>query len=201
MNLLHRMLSVFKRVMRGEDIILVQQSVDAWNRQFKAGRWDRLMHSQPNTKRISQLIEGMVRTQPLSVLDVGCGNGGLAALLASNAQISYCGLDASEVAIEIAKSLVPSARFEVSNAETPSVDLGIFDVIVFNEILYYTNPHTVLPRYRAHAGDTTRIIISVVQFSRSWFIWRRIRKYITRMHTEQIEANGRTWQIAMGEYA
>ncbi len=195
----NRFFRFLRRVVQGEDVFMVRQSRDAWNLQFKHGSWDRLIEGQPNTARIAELVlnakpnEGIYR-----VLDVGCGNGGLARLIAD--QVDYTGLDISGVAIDTAKSVAPAGRFIVADAERPPEDLGEFDAIVFNEVLYYMNPREVLPRYRRYATHHTRLYISVLRFWRTFFVFRRIRKHIRIERRFSVKDRSHQWDIVIGRF-
>jgi len=69
------------------------------------------------------------------ILEVGCGNGALAARLAPRAA-AYTGLDGVEVALSAARRAVPSGRFMRGflPCELPP---GAYDLIVLSEILYF----------------------------------------------------------------
>jgi 2-polyprenyl-6-hydroxyphenyl methylase/3-demethylubiquinone-9 3-methyltransferase len=78
---------------------------------------------------------GPDRTPP-RVLDVGCGTGLLRARLEGTGVGDYVGVDLSPTAVETAERRhLARARFVVGDAAT--LDLGRFDVVVLNEMLYY----------------------------------------------------------------
>lgn len=74
-----------------------------------------------------------------SVLDLGCGAGHLARLLADRGVRRYVGFDFSEKRLEHARSVVPEFRFEVADAYTTdlfdTVDYGIVTCTEFLEHL------------------------------------------------------------------
>lgn len=198
--ILSRTFRFLKKVLSGEDAVLIRQSKGEWNRQFRDGRWDRIATSAPNTTRIAELIRGKVQAYQgtLRVLDVGCGNGALARLLVGQERISYFGLDFSEAALVAARTAVPTGTFILADAEHPPKDLGTFDIIVFSEVLYYADPRTVLPLYIEHAAIDAHLFISVVQFIRSPFVWGRIRRTIDIVEREVVtdKKTGTRWDIA-----
>ena len=78
---------------------------------------------------------GPDRTAP-RVLDVGCGTGLLRARLDGSGIGDYVGVDLSEAAVEAAdRRRLARSTFRVGDAA--SLELGRFDVVVLNEMLYY----------------------------------------------------------------
>jgi 2-polyprenyl-6-hydroxyphenyl methylase/3-demethylubiquinone-9 3-methyltransferase len=78
---------------------------------------------------------GPDRTAP-RILDVGCGTGLLRARLEGAGIGEYVGVDLSAAAVETAeRRRLAHASFLVG--EIDSLDLGRFDVVVLNEMLYY----------------------------------------------------------------
>lgn len=199
----HKFFGLLSRLVRGEDILLVPQATEQWNRQFSSGTWDRLVRNQPNTTRIAEHVLERVRAKAgiTRVLDVGCGNGGLAALIAKDPSIDYVGIDIAASAIDIAREASPQGTFIEANAAQAPHDLGIFDMLVFNEFLYYLDPRIVLANYRACADAQTYVYISIVRSWRSWFLWRRIRRFLRISRFESIPGyQGNQWDIAIGTF-
>jgi 2-polyprenyl-3-methyl-5-hydroxy-6-metoxy-1,4-benzoquinol methylase len=201
MNVITRMYALIRRLLSGEDIVPVRQTKEHWNSQYEKGAWDRLTYGQPNTEFIADyIIEQAKRGEAISVLDVGCGNGGLARLLSEQVNISYCGLDISPTAIETAQSFHPHAKFIVSEAMTPPETLGTFDIIVFNEVVYYFEPADLIGRYKLHARPGTVILVSIVRTWRSWFIWSRVG-HVVRIETKRtLKDEAHVWDIAIASY-
>lgn len=183
-------------------MVLVQQTKEQWERQFADGTWDRLQEGQPNTAELARLISEYadMRGTPVRVLDVGCGNGGLAKLIATEPGIDYTGIDISETAITAARMVAPKARFIAANAEQPPSDIGTFDVFVFNEVLYYMNPDRVLLRYHIHAKKDARIFISMLRFWRTPFIFHRIRRHLRIDTRLSVVDRSHRWDIVSGHF-
>lgn len=192
-----RIRNILARLYRAEDVLLVHQSPEQWDEQFRKGRWSRLTHRQPNTA----LIAGMVldeAAQGSRVLDVGCGNGALARLVDNSAaKVEYKGIDFSERAIEQAKASSPQMIFLVMEAENPSFASEKFDLIVFNEVLYYVDPSKALPAYRPYAVEGAVVIVSMVCSWRSRTLWRRIEKELETITTLRVVSpqTGRSWEV------
>lgn len=195
-----RLLKFLERVFRGEDVILVPQTKEQWEQQFVSGRWNRLREGQANTAEVARLVldYASAKGERAHVLDVGCGNGGLARLIAH--AVNYTGIDIAESAVFSAREAVPQGVFIVCDATHPPDNLGAFDILIFNELLYYIDPRTVLPRYRKHASSDARVYISVVHFWRSWFIWRRIKQKLQITERLAVKNSSHRWDIAVCTY-
>lgn len=200
MTLLKRILGFLQRLLRGEDVVLVSHTREQWEQQFAAGKWNRLQEGQPNTAELARLIFDYADTKGgrLRVLDVGCGNGGLARLIADT--VDYTGIDIATSAITSAREVAPHGTFIVGDAMNPPENLGVFDVVVFNEVFYYMNPDRSLSRYHIHATADARIFISVLHFWRTPFVFQRIRRYMhfdTRFYVSDDVCR---WDIAVGHF-
>ena len=139
-------------------------SEDEWNQQFSTGKWDYL-GKVPVERARSAVIIGVFGHGKLKVLDVGCGEGLLTDFLFPDQQKGYLGIDISKAAISIAKNKRNRYSFKQTRAELfePSNDQGPFDLIVFNEVLYYFDHIQLMKKYstsRLLAPDGV-IIISV----------------------------------------
>jgi trans-aconitate methyltransferase len=79
-----------------------------------------------------------------TLLDIGCGVGDLRPLVPTH---RYTGIDPHSQALRTAMNRHPSDRFVCENSETWKPDQQ-FDVVVFNESLYYlSNPLAALMKY------------------------------------------------------
>lgn len=195
-------LAFLSRVCRGEDVVVVRQGRGQWNTQFSAGKWDRLQEGQANTLEIARRILDVARTknEPIRVLDVGCGNGGLAKLIVGRVGIKYVGIDISDTAIMAARTIVPEGKFLCVDAEYPPSDLGMYEVIVYNEVLYYMNLNRMLPQYRAHATEHAILYISVIRTWRTPFLFRRIKRCIHIDNRFRLTDGLHTWDIISGRF-
>lgn len=198
-----RIFGFLRRLLFGEDVTLVRRTKEQWERQFAAGTWDRLQEGQPNTIKLARLIRDYAnaKNRRIRVLDVGCGNGGLARIIADT--VDYTGVDISTSAIASARKFAPHGTFIAGDAMNPDTNLGVFDAIVFSELLYYLDPRIIVPRYRIHMNPGAPMYISIARFWRSWFIWRRIRSmlHIERPETVRHPISGQCWDIAIGRLA
>ncbi len=118
-------------------------SPDSWDEEYSSGRWSYLgdFEQVPRYALLAAWCEKL--KSGASVLDIGCGEGILLNWLRSYKY--YEGVDFSKVAIERAKKTHKHSdiqSFHYSSAESfCEVCRKRFDLIVFNEILYYcVNP-------------------------------------------------------------
>jgi len=197
---IHKLSEFIGRIFRGEDMVLVPQTKEQWERQFVDGRWDRLQKGQANTTEIAQRISDYADTKGgrIRVLDVGCGNGGLAHLIAQ--KVEYTGIDIAVSAIASARALAPQGTFLVADAANPPEDLGVFDILVFNEVLYYLDPRAMLTRYRMYASAGAQVYISIVRFWRSPLLWRRIKQNLRLDKRFVAKDSVHRWDIAIGHF-
>ena len=112
-----------------------RSSIEHWGNEFEAGEFDYF----GNVRQLARysVLVGYVRHlgPTVSILDVGCGAGVLAERLGNATYERYVGIDPVPQAIEQAAHLADErTRFQV--VERPSRDLGDFDVVVCNEVLY-----------------------------------------------------------------
>src|SRR5947209_2559215 len=84
------------------------------------------------------------------VLDIGCGNGALAAALADTG-FEVTGCDDDRAGVEIARRAAPAARFEAVGVYDDPAGLGAtdFDVAVSTEVIEHLFRPSALPRFAA----------------------------------------------------
>jgi 2-polyprenyl-3-methyl-5-hydroxy-6-metoxy-1,4-benzoquinol methylase len=109
-----------------------------------------------------------------TVLDVGCGEGILQRRLRYT---SYVGVDMNLQAITLARSKESeNTRFVLAGAEDFQPD-GAYDVIVFNESLYYIpNPMTVFNKYRAFLNQAGVIVVCMFQTNLARRLWKELQR-------------------------
>ena len=117
-------------------------SPELWN--GIASRYDTLRPDQGLTDPVLRsawlaLLESHLPQQPATVLDVGCGTGSLALLLAA-ANHTVTGVDFSPAMIDIARQKAANggadATFMVQDATTPQFRQSSFDAIVSRQVLW-----------------------------------------------------------------
>jgi 2-polyprenyl-3-methyl-5-hydroxy-6-metoxy-1,4-benzoquinol methylase len=125
-----------------------------------------------------------------SVLDVGCGVGVLRERLERVPFSEYVGVDLSEAAIEAAQVKDHSrSRFLVG--DFASLDLGTFDVVVLNEVLYYApDARRFLAQVASALARDGLVLISMWRHPGDHVLWRVVDANLPIM--DQVEVRNRS---------
>ena len=109
-----------------------------------------------NSVRLAYEVIGPTDLRGKRVLDVGCGRGGTAALIAEHFETPVLGVDLSPEAIAFGRKThrLPQLTLEVGDAEHLPCDNGAFDVVTNIE-----SSHTY-PNLRAFYGEVARVLSS-----------------------------------------
>jgi SAM-dependent methyltransferase len=109
-----------------------------------------------------------------SILDVGCGVGLLRQRLCDDAFSQYVGVDLSAAAIANALSHAHvRSRFIVG--DVASADLGRFDIVILNEVLYYaSDPPGFLRELRRVRNTDGLLIVSMWRHPGDRTLWRTV---------------------------
>jgi acyl transferase domain-containing protein/SAM-dependent methyltransferase len=107
-----------------------------------------------NSVRLAFEVIGATELRSRRVLDVGCGRGGTAALIADRFDTPVLGVDLSPEAIAFCRRTHqnPNVRFEVGDAEHLPCENGAFDVVTNIE-----SSHTY-PNLRAFYAEVARVL-------------------------------------------
>ena len=141
---------------------------ERWEEQFRQGGWDFLKSERqlPRYGVLCAYMKGLGR--PISLLDVGCGEGLILKFCSRDWLLHYWGLDISQSGLDRIKTVLPTDRLICSPLEQFSTEQR-FDVILFNEVLYYTaEPETYLDRFRNYLNPGGVFLISTSMGS-AWF--------------------------------
>jgi 2-polyprenyl-3-methyl-5-hydroxy-6-metoxy-1,4-benzoquinol methylase len=166
-----------------------------WDAQFSDGQWD---YMRKEEARYEAIVDGIVRFGAGgSILDVGCGEG----ILFQHVQASnrpyqrYVGVDISEVAIaKLAHLNDARHQFSQGNGDTYE-PAALFDVIVFNESLYYLEePLLALRRYSTALTSGGVILVSTYTASRrALSILRDARRQFTVVEERETAQGSVSW--------
>lgn len=146
-----------------------------WDEEFSKGKWVYLGKSTVERARNSVISGVFALGQAPSgrILDVGCGEGVLSDFLNVDQKKLYLGIDVSKAAITIAKRKRSPLNFMQADATAFPPPVGYtYDVIVFNEMLYYTDHSALLKKYstKEYLSKDGIIVISVWYTNKSDFL-------------------------------
>lgn len=128
-----------------------------------------------------------------SVLEVGCGSGQLRRLLPHR---RYHGFDLSRDEIEKAQAAFPADRWTIADGDTIVLHEQ-YDVIVFNESLYYLAPHAIW-RYETMLRPSGIIAASIFRrgrFHRNQRVLRELSLVGPLIESVTIDADGVIWDL------
>lgn len=118
--------------------------------------------------QLSRLIARSLPHKSATLLDVGCGEGGLAKTLASfDPDVRYVGVDLRDDAVARARLMAPQLEFFAASADDLPFEDGIFDVAVA-ATLFSSIPSSTIER------DAAREIARVLRPA-GWLIWYDLR--------------------------
>jgi 2-polyprenyl-3-methyl-5-hydroxy-6-metoxy-1,4-benzoquinol methylase len=168
-----------------------------WNRQYREGEWD-FLYSSEERAHYEAIVGFIAQWGPgARVLDVGCGHGRLLELLGESGYARYVGVDLSPVAVERARALgLARTHFEVADFQSWETREQ-FDVVVFNESLYYAlRPAATARRFAARLAPGGRMVVSLVDYGDHKVIWRKLEEsFAVRASRHERNAAGQGWQI------
>jgi SAM-dependent methyltransferase len=168
-----------------------------WDLQYKQGDWEHLFS-------IDELAHYMVIAGYMQhlfesprVLDVGCGPGRLLQLLSAFRFQSYLGIDLSAEAVSKAAGLgITKARFEVADFERwrPA---ELFDVMIFNESLYYAQrPLQVLSAFAECLDEGGLLVLSLCRYGNHGIIWKNVEAQFEALDSTTVEnSKAQLWDI------
>ncbi len=133
------------------------------------------------------------------ILDVGCGLGTTADFLISSQKKKYLGLDISREALKKAK--IKKVKFK--NIDFVNFTSATkFEIIIFNEVLYYMNEVDVLNRALNILTKNGIIILSSYQMKNKRYdrkIWKASKKFFGSVEAIEITSTVKkqmvTWRV------
>jgi 2-polyprenyl-3-methyl-5-hydroxy-6-metoxy-1,4-benzoquinol methylase len=154
-------------------------SQEQWEQEYRDGCWSHLQQARELAHY--SVITGYYTHYRSggSLLDVGCGEGVLQRRLYPLGYSRYLGIDKSQEAIARAQTRRDArTEFRCADAETYSPQ-DRFDVIIFNEVLYYLKDPVDVVRRVARALNPDGIaIISMLRWTSSRRIWRSLDRAV-----------------------
>lgn len=164
-----------------------------WNNEYGAGKWE-YMQGIDELGRYSAILGYYQYLKAKSVLDVGCGDGNLVALLP--AVDAYVGIDISAVALSRCR-ILPDLNTNYCFIEADFdmyAPTDIFDIIVFNESLYYSkSPLQTLVSYQKALSSHGCIAVSMYKNLRAAKIWEIISEEFETIDETHIQQKNVGW--------
>ena len=135
-----------------------------WDREYATGGWEWLKDLQeaPHNYIIAAYCNRA--GDKTAILDIGCGEGVLQAILDRIGYRRYVGIDVSQVAIEHASAKANARTSFVTGDAMDRAIEGQFDTVVLNEVLYYfPDPLAILERLADRLNPGGQFVVSMAQ--------------------------------------
>lgn len=171
-------------------------TINEWDGQYKNGGWD-FLNSIEELGRYS-IITGYYKffKKGGSILDVGCGSGTLQRIIKNFNYSYYFGIDFSAEAIQKAKENQDEKTiFETADMNVFSTEKK-FDVIIFNESIYYVKPTDIMKKYSSYLKKDGIFIVSMFQGKkRGVKRWKKIESLFEIIDGTQVTNKfGNSWK-------
>lgn len=184
---------LFKLLMYGQ----IQITREEWEAEYSNGQWDIL-------RQIDELAHYSVIVgychyfkNSGAILDIGCGEGILQERLNPCKHSRYVGVDISAEVIRRASHKQDERTFFVRADASKYSPNEQFDIIVFNECLYYfENPLSIMERYERFLKKGGVFIISMYVTARTKRIWKMLDTVYSAAHEVRVSnKSGHSWTI------
>ncbi|MBB6235514.1 2-polyprenyl-3-methyl-5-hydroxy-6-metoxy-1,4-benzoquinol methylase [Pedobacter sp. AK013] len=173
-------------------------SKSIWEKQFGGKDWDYL-YAEAEKDHYLAIVDLFKKYGSDKVLDVGCGQGVLYHYIkaAEAGPLNYLGIDISGNAVRKAKASFPETNFQQLDFDYQKLE-GKFDVIIFNETLYYFNrPLSIIQKcIDENLNNGGYFIISMCDFTGHEVIWQKLKQRYHFLSIEEIiNLNQQKWKI------
>ena len=176
----------------------IARSKQDWDTQYAGLKWQRLRGIDELARYC--VITGYCRhAHPMpALLDVGCGEGIWLENYRPNPYARYLGLDLSEEAVRVASAQQDERTDFVAADALSFKSQDRFDVVIFNECLYYFDEPTALAvQYESLLNPGGLVIVSMHETERSRWIWGEIERQRTLLESTNVtNAKGTAWRVA-----
>ncbi len=168
-----------------------------WEQGYEGGKWDYL--NQLKELAHYSILIGYINYYKYNgaVLDVGCGEGILFDRMRSHSYSRYVGLDISQTALDHASKKKTQNSVFIKTAIQDYKSEENFDVIIFNEVLYYfESPLQIVKHYDSFLKDDGIFIISMFCSKEQPKFWKELDSvYIPLDETKVSNKYGTSWII------
>jgi 2-polyprenyl-3-methyl-5-hydroxy-6-metoxy-1,4-benzoquinol methylase len=171
-------------------------TADQWQQEYANGRWDYLHHI-GQMARYSMIVGYYQHFKPGgSVLDLGCGDGVLLSRLKPFGYSRYVGVDLSPEAIARVTTRDANDCLLVADIEEYEPDQR-FDVIIFNECLYYfAEPCEVIKRYERYLEPGGIFLVSLYVTEMNRHIWKMLEcEFLVQDSIQLTHQSGTAWRV------
>lgn len=162
---------------------------EIWDTQYQQGVWNYLPSESARNEIIGNLCKKCF-SYP-TILDVGCGFGNLVEYLTFQ---TYLGIDISHVPLPSRKR--EKVEFQSVSAEEFDTEKR-FEIIIFNEILYYINAIKILEKYEQFLSDQGVFIISMWEHPKTLILWEKIKRGYGSVEWRSVSDAKNTWNIGV----
>jgi 2-polyprenyl-6-hydroxyphenyl methylase/3-demethylubiquinone-9 3-methyltransferase len=169
---------------------------DRWDYQYGRGEWEGLANEHARFDAVIALIRENYSLP--AILEIGCGKALMLQRLQQGDFSSFIGIDLSEVAIDYAK------QYESDHIHFVCADMQTymppqhFDVIAFNESLYYAkDPAQVFANYRAYLKPGGSIIVTAFENKYTAKLWPALEKRWTPVQSCAVQVDHLVWNVRM----
>ena len=102
------------------------------------------------------------------VLDIGCGNGALAADLARESKAVVTGIDQNGASIRAARATHAGASIMFTHGDARRLPPGAFDVVILSNVLEHLDDRVGFLRDTVARTGAARVLVRVPLFERDW---------------------------------
>ena len=159
----------------------VKQERSSWEQEYSSGKWSCLGASAEFAHYAIVAAYIQILRRPISLLDIGCGEGQILKHLNLDLIAQYTGVDIAQAALDQITPKRPQDRYICSTLENFRPDAK-WDVILFNEVLYYTfDPVANIKPFEAALTAEGRMLVSIYK-KKNPFAWnnrclRKVQRY------------------------
>lgn len=166
-----------------------------WNLRYLKG-YNNFLNSQTEIQKNEILSEFIIKksnNKQGDILDLGCGNGFLSKQLIFK---KYTGVDISSIAIKSNKQIIKNVNFYCMPLEKFKNKYK-YDIIIFNEILYYVNYKQTIHKFLKYLKRNGIIVISTYKHPETLKSWRYAKSRLNCIEESKIELNKKIWKIGI----
>jgi len=196
-----KIFNIIKNNLFGKTYLGKRLSRSVWERQFSSGYWDYL-YSEDEQDHYLGICDLYNQYKPgKKILDVGCGQGVLYHYIKNNVknEVDFFGVDISHNAIMLAKARFGTQNFVQIDFDKEGIERK-FDVIVFNETLYYFEQplKTIEQSIKWNLNQGGYIIISMFDLPDHRKIWNKLVNNYTFVEVKEItNYKGQKWKLGI----